>query len=109
MMEHPCLTTSGQTMQTGSEEALTSVAKDKVQHIQVLALEDIPVLAMRVGVAVHDGGCGCTDDEHINPLGQAVPSDIAPGGEAQGTRLHSPGQAVVGQLHSARLLLCERG
>ena len=59
-------------------QAPTCVSKDKIQHIQVLALEHIPVLSMRIRVAVHDGSCGCTEDDNINPLGQAVAPDVAP-------------------------------
>lgn len=85
---------------------LTSVAKYEVQHIEVLALEHIPVLPMRVGVAVHDGCCGCTEDDDVNPLGEAVPPHIPPAGQAQGKGLYGSRQAVVSQLHPARLLLC---
>ena len=87
----------------------TCVAEHKVQHVEVLALEDVPVAALGVRVAVHDGGGGSAEQDHVDPLGQAGPWEVPPGGEAQGPRLQGTCQAVVGQLHATGLLLCQNG
>lgn len=45
------------------------VAENKVQNIQVLAAEHVPVPASAVGVAVHDGRSRSREHEHIDALG----------------------------------------
>jgi hypothetical protein len=92
-------------MRLSTRGTLTGVAKDEVEHVEVLGAEDVAVAAAVVGVAVADGGGGRGEHEHVNALGDVAPAHDAPLHQAQRKRLQRARQAVYGQLHAPRLLL----
>ena len=87
---------------------LTCAAEDEVQHIQVLGPKQAAVLALGVGVAVHDGSAGCHEHEDVQAGRHHAIAHPAPLPQAQAAGLDGAGQAVDRQLHAARLLLYQR-
>lgn len=90
------------------DAARTSVAEDEVKDIEVLGAEDVPVAAVAVAIAVHDGGGRGGEHEHVNALGHIAPAHQAPLDQAQRKGFERARQAIDRQLHAPRLFLHQR-